>query len=336
MGGRGTRMWPLTAEIPKGLLPLGGLPFVEYQIRQLAAIGVDEVVLAVGRQAAGAWEAYAATSPEGVAIRLVIEDEPLDTAGPVRAVLDTLDQRFFVLNGDVVLEADLATVSGGSGSLGNLGLVEVDDTSAYGVVVVDGNGLVQRFVEKPSRESAPARTVSAGVYVLSSEALAGYAPGKLSFERVVFPNLVARGGLGGVVLAGRWMDIGTPSLYLDTHEVVMTGGSRIHRPPAAHVTPAGTSAGGKWAWVAADASIAPGAIVEESVVLAGAIVAEGAVVRRAVIGPRARIGSGAVVTGDSLVGPAAVIGERCELDRGIRVAPGTNLPAGAIAFRPPQ
>jgi len=336
VGGRGTRMWPLTAEIPKGLLPVAGLAFVEYQIRQLASLGVTEVVLAVGRPQMDAWMAFIAAPPAGVALRLAVEDEPLDTAGPVRAVLDTLDDRFFVLNGDVVLESDLSALAGGSGLLGTLGLVTVDDTSAYGVVVVDRDGLVERFVEKPPRRSAPALTVNAGVYLLTRQALVGYPPGSLSFEHVVFPDLVARGGLGGVVLAGRWIDIGTPSLYLDTHEIVMGGGSSIHRPASAHFAPEEAEVGGSWTWVAPDALVAPGAIVEESVVLSGATVGTGAVIRRAIIGPRARVGEGTTITGDAIVGPDAVIGEGCELDHGARIAPGTTLAPGAIVFRPPR
>jgi NDP-sugar pyrophosphorylase family protein len=329
-------MWPLTAEVPKGLLPLGGLPFVEYQIRQLAAIGVEEIVLTVGRSLVEAWADFAAGSPEDVHVRLAIEDEPLDTAGPVRAVLDSLDDRFFVLNGDVVLEADIAAVAAGAGEFGNLGLVEVDDTGAYGVVVVGEGGLVERFVEKPPGEAAPARTVNAGIYALSRDALAPYPPGRLSFEHVVFPDLAAAGGLGGVTLTGRWMDIGTPTLYLDTHGVVMTGGSGVHRPPSSHVAPVGVAPSGAWVWIAPDAAIAPGALVEESVVFAGASIGEGAVVRRAVIGPRARIERGVTVAGDSLVGADAVVGESCQLDHGARIAPGAVIGAGAVTFRPPE
>jgi len=330
-GGRGTRMWPLTATTPKGLLPLAGLPFVEYQIRQLHAIGVDEVVLAVGRPLVDAWEAFAATSPDGVTVRLAIEDEPLDTAGPVRAVLDGLDERFFVLNGDVVLEADLAAVARRAGRSGTIGLVAVEDTSAYGVVVVGEDGLVDRFVEKPPPEAAPAKTVSAGIYVLTREALAPYPVGPLSFERVVFPDLVADRSLGGVVLDGSWMDIGTPALYLDTHAVVMTGGSGLHRPADVHVGPGG----GRWCWCADDARIAADAVVEESVVLGGAVVEPGAVLRRAIVGPGARVGEDAIITGDSIIGANATIGAGCELDHGARVAPGDTLPPGSITFRPP-
>jgi hypothetical protein len=267
-------MWPLTAEIPKGLLPLGGLPFVEYQIRQLAAIGVDDVVLAVGRKAVGAWEAYAATAPEGVTIRLVIEDEPLDTAGPVRAGLDTLDERFFVLN---------ATWSSKPTSPPCLGfrslairLVSRRHQRLRGVVV-DGNGLVQRFVEKPPGvgpgEDCECRRLRALV-----RGLAGYA--KLCSNEWCSPTWSpgrARGSLGG-----RWMDIGTPSLYLDTYELVMTGGaaSIVPRPPTpCRRTGRGSGHGCRRRL---HRSRRPRRGISRA---CRGIVAEGAVVRRAVLGP---------------------------------------------------
>jgi dTDP-glucose pyrophosphorylase len=99
-------MWPLTAYTPKGLLPLAGVPFVGIN-SATAAVGVEEVFLGIGRVMLDAWERFAATSPGGMTVRVAIEDHPLDTAGPVRAILDRLDERFLVLNGDVVIEADL-------------------------------------------------------------------------------------------------------------------------------------------------------------------------------------------------------------------------------------
>ena len=338
LGGRGTRMWPLTAHTPKGLLPLAGVPFVEYQLRQLAAVGVEEVFLGIGRVLLDAWERFAATSPGGMTVRLAIEDHTLDTAGPVRAILDRLDERFLVLNGDVVIEADLHPLVASPGDA-TLGLVEVADTSAYGVVVVGASGLVERFIEKPPTASAPARTVNAGMYSLTRDALASYPEGPLSFERVVFPDLAAASRLHGVVLAGQWIDIGTPALYLAAHRAVFGGGSALHRPLAAHESAGAVVAGrqeGSWSWIAPRVQVAPGAIVDEAVVMSGAVIAEGAVVRGAVIGPDAVVGAGAIVTGAAVVGGGAWIGPGCELDHGVRIAPGARLEAGSVTFRPPQ
>lgn len=330
-------MWPLTATIPKGLLPLAGVPFVEYQLRQLARFGVDEVFLALGRHLLAEWERYAATSPLGLQVHLAIEEEPLDTAGPVRAILQRLDERFLVLNGDVVIEADLSPLM--ETAVATLGLVEVADTSAYGVVVVDDRGRVEEFIEKPPTATAPARTVNAGMYALSRDSLAGYEAGPLSFERVVFPDLAAADGLGAVVLDGKWLDIGTPDLYLAAHAAIHGGASSLHRPASAHAHDGATVeglCGGSWSWIGPGATIGRGARIEEAVVLAGATIGADAVVRHAIIGPGASIGAGTVVTGASVVGQDAAVGDGCELDHGVRIAPGARLAPGTITFRPPR
>jgi mannose-1-phosphate guanylyltransferase len=331
-------MWPLTAATPKGLLPLAGVPFVEYQLRQLSAVGVEEVFLGIGRGMVDSWERFAATSPGGLTVRLAIEEHPLDTAGPVRAVLDHLDERFLVLNGDVVIEADLQPLVASSADA-TLGLVEVADTSAYGVVVIGADGVVEKFIEKPPTATAPARTVNAGMYALTRKAIAGYPEGPLSFERVVFPDLAAASRLRGVVLEGQWIDIGTPGLYLAAHRAVFAGGSALHRPAAAHESAGAVVAGrqeGSWSWIAPRVQVASGAIVAEAVVMSGAVIAEGAVVRGAVIGADAVIGRGAIVTGAAVVGGGARIGAGCELDHGVRIAPGATLEAGSVTFQPPQ
>ncbi len=335
VGGRGTRMWPLTAETPKGLLPLAGVPFVEYQLRQLARLGVAEVFLAMGRWHREQWDAYSTTSPAGIEVHLAIEDEPLDTAGPVRAILDRLDPRFLVLNGDVVIEANLAALIAATAPA-TLGLIEVADTSPYGVVVADPSGLVERFIEKPPTHSAPARTVNAGMYSLTREVLAGYPLGPLSFERVVFPDLAASRRLAAVLVQGHWLDIGTPTLYLAAHDAVYAGASLLHRPPTSHT--AGGAAGvgtGAWSWIGPGAEVAADATVAEAVVMSGARIESGAVVRRAVVGQRAVIGAGATVTGAAVVGPGARIGAGCELDHGVRIGPGAELDAGTVTFSPP-
>jgi NDP-sugar pyrophosphorylase family protein len=330
-------MSPLTATVPKGLIPVVGVPFLDLQLRQLAAVGIEEFLLAVGTHQLDVWEAFAADR-EGV--RLIVEEEPLDTAGPVRLALDQLDERFMVLNGDVIIEADLggylARVP--EAAEATLALVEVEDTSAYGVVVLDDRGMVEAFVEKPKPEDAPARTVNAGMYVMDRSAIEGYPDGRLSFERVVFPELASRDALGGVVIDGRWMDIGTPELYLETTGAVLNGETTLHTPAGPHLVE-GDLVGtveGEWSWIAPGATVAAGATVSEAVILSGAVVESGAEVRRAVIGWDATIGEGAVVTGSAMIGRGATIGAGSELDHGIRIAPGAVLRPGDVTFAPPK
>lgn len=337
VGGRGTRMWPLTATVPKGLIPVAGVPFLDLQIRQLVAAGIDEVFLAVGRAQLEAWQQFAADR-DGV--RLVVEDEPLDTAGPVLAALNDLAERFLVLNGDVVIEADLKSYLGAADDdvKATLGLIEVEDTSAYGVVVLDTDGMVDRFIEKPPAGQAPAQTVNAGIYVMTRTALADYGEGSLSFEQVVFPSLAAEGSLQGVVIEGRWLDIGTPELFLDCTGAVLGGATELHRPASSHLIE-GTCRGntaGEWSWIAPGATVESGAVVEESVILPGATVGANSVIRRGIVGWDAAIGNDSVVTGATMIGAGASIGSNVELDRGIRIAPGSHLDSGAVTFSPPS
>jgi len=336
VGGRGTRVWPLTAQVPKALLPVAGMPFLEYQIRLVAEAGVEEVLLAVGQDHLDAWKGYV-DSWEGVpSLGLAIEEEPLDTAGGLVEAIDRLDETFLVLNGDVVLEADLATfVADAPEAGGTIALVEVEDPSTYGVVVVDDTNMVEAFVEKPPPGTEPAKTVNAGVYVMQRRVLEEYDRGRLSFERVVFPTLAERHDLGGVLVKGTWLDIGTQELLIETNGFVMRGESSLYQPEAAHAGPGGIREG-SWSWVADGATVHEGAVIEEGMVMDGARVAEGAVIRRAVVGPGAEIEAGALVAGASFVGPGARIGAGCEIDGGMRVAPDAVLPPGSVTFKPPK
>jgi NDP-sugar pyrophosphorylase family protein len=170
---------------------------------------------------------------------------------------------------------------------------------------------------------------------MDRRALEEYERGPLSFERVVFPTLAERRDLGGRVVAGNWLDIGTRELLLDTNGYVLEGRSPLYRPEEAHAGPGGIRRG-TWSWVDASASIHGSAVIEEGMVMEDAVVGEGAVVRRAVVGPGSVVEDGALVTGASLVGPGARIGTGCEVDFGMRVAPDAVLPAGSVTFGPPS
>jgi len=342
VGGRGTRMWPLTETTPKALLPVGGLAFVEFQLHQLEEAGIEEVFLAVGRDHEAEWRRHVSEREGGPEVHLCFEEEPLDTAGPIVPFLGRLDDPFLVLNGDVILDADLSAFSSQAppDAVGTLALIELDDPSAYGVVVIDEEGRVERFVEKPAPGTEPANTVNAGIYLLRRDAFAGRGPGPLSFERVVFPALVDRGLLAAGIVRGSWLDIGTPELYLACNRSVFEGATRLHRPRASHVLAGGASVAGRtegsWSYVGAGCSIAGGAVVAESVVLPGAKIAAGATIRDAVIGWDAEIGESAVVSGATVVGAGASVGAGCELAHGMRVAPGAKLPPGSVTFSAPE
>ncbi|MBT8208584.1 MAG: NDP-sugar synthase [Acidimicrobiia bacterium] len=311
VGGSGTRLWPLTHTMPKPLLPVAGVPFVQHQIDALRTAGIDRIALAVGAGDVDRWTPFA----RKVDAELFVEEQPLDTAGGIRANVDALDDRFLALNGDVMFQTPIASFLDGLPEVdGVLALVEVEDPSAYGVVVTDEFGAVSRFVEKPPPGTAPANTVSAGMYALTKAAIAAHPLGRLSFERTIFPDLADRGRLAGRVVHGRWLDIGLPELYIETNGVM------LGRHVADATADVRGELAGEWSYCGPRSTVETAARVDESIVLDDATIGEHVHLRRSVIGWGASIGSH-VHLRDVVVGEGAKIADGAIVPPGSRIGP---------------
>lgn len=319
VGGLGTRLRPLTFDTPKQLLPIVDRPMLEWVVAGLAAHGVDEVVLSVGYRPDAFRQAYPDGCCAGVALRYAVEPEPLDTAGAIRfaAVEAGIDERFLVVNGDVLTDLDVTALLAfhdERGAEATLALHRVDDPSRYGVVPTDADGRVTAFVEKPPPGEAPTDLINAGTYVMEPSVIERIPAGRrVSIERETFPAMVADGRLyarddGGVY----WLDTGTAQAYVQAQVDLIEG----RRGPRDIVTvdPTAAVAGAdiRSSVVARGATIAAGAVLERAVVLDGATVGPGARVIESVVGPDAVVGAGAELTGGTIVG------------RGAEVAPGTH------------
>jgi mannose-1-phosphate guanylyltransferase len=310
VGGEGTRLRPLTENVPKPALTLVDRPFLAYMIEWLAGHGVTEVVLACGflpdvLQAALADEEERA----GTRIRYVAEPEPLGTAGAIRfaadALGDDLDDRFLALNGDVLTDLDLSALLQAHedwGAAATIGLHPVEDSSAFGLVQSDEEGKVLEFLEKTG-EREPGE-VNAGMYVLERGVLDLIPPGEnVSIERAVFPRLVGE-GLHGLLLEGYWVDIGTPERYLQASWDILEArvatrveptSPRVLVDQSAQVDDAASV--GPRVVVGSDCRIGAGAEVLDSVLLGGCVVGENARVSGSILSPGAEIAAGAVVEG---------------------------------------
>src|SRR5919201_2137534 len=137
-GGEGTRLRPLTLTVPKPVMPLAGRPFLTFMLDWLRAHGVDDVLLSCGFLA-HAVEDVVGHEYDGMRLRYVHEEEPLGTAGPVRLAADEglLEDRLFVLNGDVLTDMDVSAQLAfheERAAKATLALIPVEDTSSYGVV----------------------------------------------------------------------------------------------------------------------------------------------------------------------------------------------------------
>jgi len=306
VGGEGTRLRPLTSDVPKPAVTLVDRPFLAYAIEWLAAHDVTEIVLACGflpdvlREALGDEERHA-----GVTITYVAEPEPLGTAGAIRfaaeALGDRLEDRFLALNGDVLADLDLNALVRAHdqrGASATIGLYPVDDSSAYGLVHCDEEGRVLEFLEKTGE--AVAGEINAGAYVLERSVLDLVPAGRsVSIEREVFPRLVDS-GLCALLLPGYWMDIGTPERYLQASWDILEGRVKTEVEPTtpgclvaagAEVDPEAQL--GDRAVVSAGCRIEAGAEICESVLLDGCSVGAGARVERSILAPGATVDPGA-------------------------------------------
>ncbi|MFZ1993269.1 MAG: NDP-sugar synthase, partial [Solirubrobacteraceae bacterium] len=226
-GGEGTRLRPLTSTIPKPVVPLVDRPFITYMIEWLRGHGVDDIILACGFMADGVRSVLGDGSSLDVRLRYIEEPTPLGTGGALKYAEDQLDERFFMLNGDVLTDMDLTAQlrqHEETGARATLALIGVEDPSAYGMVRLDDDLAVREFVEKPSLDEAGTCLVNAGAYILQRDVLDGMAPAgtKISIEREVFPTLVDN-GLYGYEASGYWMDIGTPERYLQATFEILEG-----------------------------------------------------------------------------------------------------------------
>jgi len=311
VGGFGTRLRPLTEDIPKPLLPVGQRPIIEHVVRSLAAGGVTEVVLALGFRPDAFRDAYPSGICAGVPLHYAVEPEPLDTGGAIAFAARSagIDETFVVVNGDVLTDLDvlrLVELHREWGGEATLHLTPVDDPSSFGVVATDEDGRVQRFVEKPAREDAPSRMINAGTYVVEPAMVERVPVGaRVSVERVVFPAVAAEGRLFAWCTDDYWIDTGRPELYRQANLDAVSGRRRaVHEVAVAR--DAQVDGDVESSVLGAGAVVEAGAEVRGSVLLAGCRVGEGATVTDSILGPLSRVGAGAILD-DVVLGRAAVV-----------------------------
>ncbi len=343
VGGKGTRLRPLTLSTPKPMLPIAGLPFLTHLLSRIAAAGVEHVILGTSYQAAVFEAEFGDGSKLGLQIEYVTEQHPLGTGGGIANVAPRLrHDTVLVFNGDVLSGADLgqllASHHDNDADL-TLHLVRVGDPRAFGCVPTDGDGRVTAFLEKT--DDPPTDQINAGCYVFKREIIDRIPRGReVSIEREVFPALLSDGvRVYGYVDATYWRDMGTPEDFVRGSADLVRGiapspalgghrGEQLVQDGAV-VAPGAVLIGGTV--VGRGAEIGPGARLDGAVIFDGARIEAGCVVERSIIGFGARIGPRALIR-DGVIGDGADIGARCELLRGARVWPGVFIPDGGIRY----
>jgi len=345
VGGEGTRLRPLTYDVPKQMLPVLDRTLIEHVMAWLARNGLRRAVLSLGYRPDAFLEAFPTGVIEGVTLAYAVEPEPLGTAGAVRFAAEKggVEGTFLVLNGDVLTDLDISSLVEfhfSHGAEASIHLTPVDDPSAFGVVPTEAEGRVTRFVEKPPPGTAPTNLINAGTYVLEARVLDLIPSGPpVSMERETFPALAAGGKLFAMASDDYWLDTGTPQTYLQGQLDILHGlRTPASRPRGDEVAPGvfvaldgiveGVLAG--VGYLGPGALLAAGASAADSVVGAGARVLAGAQVTRSALLPGAVVGEGCVVT-DTIIGPGTRLGSSCRFEGTTVVRGGLEVPAGTIS-----
>ena len=216
-GGKGTRLRPITHEIPKPMIPIKGRPILEHNIELLKKYDIRDIIISIGYKGDKIKEYFGNGSKFGVKISYVEEKQALGTAGPLRLAEKMLDDTFVMLNADNLFEIDLDdmyTFHKSHEGSATIALTTVSDPSSYGVAKMRGDKIMD-FIEKPKKEDAPSKLINAGLYILEPEVveLVPKETREIKIETEIFPKLAKRNELFGYPFPGYWNDVGTMERY---------------------------------------------------------------------------------------------------------------------------
>jgi mannose-1-phosphate guanylyltransferase/phosphomannomutase len=362
-GGFGTRMRPLTASLPKPMVPVAGKPLMQHVVELLARHGLVRQVPLLFYQPHIISDYFGDGSRFGVEMRYRRAEADFGTAGSVKNAEDMLDDRFIVISGDVLTDVDLTEALAfheRMGALATMVLVRVPNPTEFGVVICNDAGRVERFLEKPVWGDVISDTVNTGIYILEKEIFGDIAPREfVDFSANLFPELLKRGApLCGYVSDRYWRDIGNPDAYQAVHADIWSGRIMLNLPGqhtdhasaelwlghAAEVSPNTELAGivivGDHARVEDGASIVDSVIGADSHIHAGAQllksvlwnrvhVGSGALLRRTVICKESTIGDGCQISEQSVISERVQLGDHVHVRPNVRIWPGKVVESGA-------
>jgi mannose-1-phosphate guanylyltransferase/phosphomannomutase len=362
-GGEGTRLRPMTANQPKPLLPVVNKPIMEHVLLLLKRHGFTETVVTVQFLASLVRNYFGDGEDVGMSLQYATEEMPLGTAGSVKNAEDELRaDPFLVISGDALTDIDLSALvqyHKENSALVTVALTRVPNPLEFGIIIVDEDGRIQRFLEKPTWGQVFSDTVNTGIYVMEPEVLAEVPAGvSVDWSGDVFPQLLKSGApLYGWIADGYWEDVGSHESYLKAQADVLSG--RVE----AEIDGFEVSPG---VWVSEGAEVDPEALLsgplcigdyakieagaqlrEFTVVGSNVVVKEGAFLHRAVVHNNVYVGQGTTlrgcvigkntdVMGSARIEEGAVIGDECVIEpeayvsAGVKVYPFKTIEAGAV------
>ncbi|MCL4499697.1 MAG: mannose-1-phosphate guanyltransferase [Chloroflexi bacterium] len=361
-GGEGSRLRPLTILRPKPMVPIVNKPVMEHVLALLKRHGITEVIVTVQYLASLIEDYFGDGSSLGMHITYSVEEVPLGTAGSVKKAQDQLDETFLVISADALTDFDLGSIIDfhrSHRSTATLTLYHVPNPLEYGVVIIDDEGRIRQFLEKPSWGEVFSDTVNTGIYVLEPSIFDYYEAGKpVDFSQDVFPQLLRnKDQLFGFVASGYWCDVGNIQEYMRANADVLQGkvnvgslgrelGNGIFcESDDVEIAPDAQLYGPVWLGesckikggviirgpsVIRDFSIIDSrAQIDRSVIWRNSYIGERAEVRGAIIGRQCSLKSKSMVFEGAVIGDQTIVGEGAIIQPGVKIWPDKEIETGA-------
>lgn len=328
--GVGSRLMPMTRDIPKPMVPVGNRPLMENIVSLLKYYGIQDVICNLHYHSSAITDYFGDGSVMGMCMFYSKEKELLGTAGGVKRCQWFLDDTFVVVSGDALTDVNLLKLISehrSSGALATIALKEVGEVEQFGVVITDEAGRIEDFQEKPPREKARSNLANTGIYIFEPE-IFDYIPENAfyDFGKQVFPHLVSvKAPFYGVKISDYWCDIGSLQTYFTAHNDLLSGRIRIRLPASLEATSdGGKLLKGEGVFIGSDVVFAghvvlgdgcrveDGSYICDSVVWDNVIIGANAGIEQSIIGSKSLIAAGVKL------GPGSVIPSRSQIDRDAR------------------
>jgi len=363
-GGFGTRLRPLTCNIPKPMVPMLNRPMMEHIVELLKRVGINDVVATLYYQPDVIMNHFDDGSAFGIKLQYLKSDADYGTAGSVRNAREFLDQRFLVISGDVFTNFDLSAAiryHEEKHARATMVLTHVSNPLQYGVVLMQDDGKISRFLEKPTWGEVFSDAINTGIYILEPEILDLVPPKEdYDFSKNLFPLMLERDmGLYGYVAEGYWRDVGNLNEYQDAHFDVLRGAVAVAIPgqksEKLFVGPnsvidtdpkniLGTVVIGENSHIHHDVTIAnsvigdncevlPGSIIRNCIVWGGTQIGANVEMSTSVIGSKCIVGDDVVISENVFMSDQCVIGRKSRLSANIKLWPEKVVEEGSVVTR---
>lgn len=364
-GGFGTRIQPLTINMPKPMIPLVNRPIMLHIVELLKRHGISDLVMLLYHQPEVIKHYFGDGSEYGVRITYVTPLEDLGTAGAVKAAAPYLDEPFMVISGDLLTDFDLSAIvrfHQQQQAQATITLTPVTDPLQFGVVITDKQGRITKFLEKPGWGEVFSDTINTGIYVLEPEVLDLIPPGEnRDWSKDIFPQMLAeQAPLFGCNQSGYWADIGNTDAYLEASQDILRGKVCVHIDE-------GQASGFEQVYLGEETLLAAGdqarlegmvvigdnsqvlgqarlkncivgrnCVIEDNVELEDVVVWDNAFIKRgsrirgAALCHRIRMGRGVVVEEGVILGDDTTVGDEAFLKKDVKVWPNKIIEGGSI------